>query len=384
MVSMMLSQHTRRKVGGLSLKGCLLLMLAGPVVGVTAAAESSLQQAHPEAYAAGYRAALESIKAAQLRGESVDAVVQAGVPAHQPVAPGQPLTAGAVAEAATPMARADAPAGSAEWWNHSSLSGTAVDGWRHALQAQLSYTSLSGNDEGSAWRGSGKWHSRWQRWTNELSFTLDKRNIRSSGGTANLRDYRLVQESLRYDLTPNWYVSGGLMWERDDMSLVDRRVTALLGVGRYWLDTPRLRLNTYLAYGQLDERYMTYVRDHVGIHERDSPLVYFYQTLSWKFTDQLSLRQGFRWMRDLDESGRYVFDPALSTPPGPGLPGGFERYSANAWVKRYRTITAVDLDYRLNPRTSVSLGWERRHDSNPWPDVMKTDTVRRVMLNLSF
>jgi putative salt-induced outer membrane protein YdiY len=343
----------------------VILALAPPL------AAAGAPNPYSEGYAAGYRAAMEAVKKALAEGRSAEAATTVTeVPQPLPSAP-----------AATPPANAEPR----DWWNHSSLRyALRDDAWRHGLQAQLSYTGVTGNDDGTAWRGNGQFHSRLGRWTNELSLTLDKREIKSADGGVNQRDYRMLQESLRYDLTDRWYVAGGFILERDDVALVDRRVTGLLGAGYYWIDNERFRLNTYLGLGHVDERYMRYVREHVEVNSRNSGLLYFYQTFSWQISENFSLRQGFRLMQDLDRSGRYAFDPAISTPPSAEFPQGFERYSAIDQVRRYRTVTGLDFDYKLSPRSSVSLGIESRYDSNPWPDVIRRDIVRRVNFNLMF
>ncbi len=338
------------------------------------------------AYQAGYRAALEAAKKALAEGRKLDELAPAAAAADGAgMAPSSATGVGpvAVAPPAGGAAKGNEPP---DWWNHSSLAFglKPSDEWRHSLQVQLSGVSLSGNEEGDAWRGGGKFFSRSGRFTNELSATIDKREINSVGGAVNKRDYRLLQESLRYDLTDRWYVSGGFMLERDDMSLIDKRTTWLLGPGYYWLDSPQFRLNTFLGYGRVDEKYMAYVRDHVGIDKRDSGLLYFYETFSWQFTENWGLRQGYRLMQDLDKSGHYVFDPVNSIPPSAANPRGFERYMADKWVERYRTVSAIDIDYRLSPRSVVSFGVETRYDSNPWPDVIRRDRTKRITLNLAF
>lgn len=360
----------------------LLIALAG-ATGVARAADGNSYDA---GYQAGYRAALEAAKKALAEGRKLDDIAAA-----PPLAGGEgpPAATGVGPVVLAPTAAPGSAAANkepADWWNHSSLAFglTPRDEWRHSLQLQLSGVSLSGNEDGDAWRGGGKFFSRYGRFTNELTGTLDKREINSSGGAVNKRDYRLLQESLRYDLTDRWYVAGGVILERDDMSLIDRRTTFLLGPGYYWLDNDKFRLNTYLGYGRAGEKYMAYVRDHVGIDSRDFDMLYFYQTFEWRFAENWGLRQGFRLMQDLDESGRYVFDPVTSIPPSRTNPQGYERYVADKWVKRYRTVGAVDIDYRLSPRSVVSFGFETRYDSNPWPDVERRDRVKRLTLNLAF
>lgn len=337
-------------------------------------------------YQAGYQAAIAAAKQALAEGRPLET---AAVPPAPTSGGGAPVPDAATGAGPVSLPAASAAAGQAgeppDWWNHSSLRyALRSDAWRHGLQAQLSGAALSGNEEGSAWRGGGKLNSRLGRWTNELSATIDKREITSVGGAKNVRDYRMLQESLRYDLTERWYVAGGFIHERDDMSLIDARLTTLAGAGYYWLDNDRFRLNTYLGLGRVDERYMDYVRDHVGIEQRDTGLLYLYETFEWRLSENWGLRQGFRLMQDLDKSGHYVFDPVNSIPPGPGYPQGFERYRADSQVKRYRTIGAIDIDYRLGPRSNMSFGIEQRYDSNPWPDVIRRDRVKRLTFNVMF
>ncbi len=340
---------------------------------------------HDSADQAGYRAALEAAKKAIAEGRKLDDIAAPVAAPTGDMAPPAATGAGPVNLAQTSPTRADSTE-AADWWNHSSLAYglKPKDEWRHNFQLQLSGVSLSGNEQGNAWRGGGKFFSRYGSFTNELSGTLDKREINSNGGAVNKKDYRLLQESLRYDLTDRWYISGGVIVERDDLSLIDRRTTLLAGPGYYWLDNEKFRLNTFLGLGRVSEKYMAYVRDHVGVNDRSSGLLYLYETFSWQFAKNWGLRQGYRLMGDLDESGHYVFDPVRSTPPSASNPMGFERYMADKLVKRYRTVSAIDIDYRLGPRSTLSFGYESRFDSNPWPDVIRRDHTRRMTVNLVF
>jgi hypothetical protein len=337
------------------------------------------------AYQAGYRAALEAAKKALAEGRKLDELATPATAPAGDMAPNAATGAGPV-NLSQPTPASAGSAAPPDWWNHSSLAFglKPQDEWRHSFQLQLSGASLSGNENGSGWRGGGKFLSRYGRLTNELSGTVDKRDIKSAGGGANTRDYRLLQDSLRYDLTDRWYVSGGAILERDDIALVTRRVTWLAGPGYYWLDTDKFRLNTFLGLGNVRENYMQYVRQHVGVDERSAGLLYFYETFAWQISENWGLRQGYRLMQDLDKSGHYVFDPARSTPPSASNPMGFERYKADHWVNRYRTVAALDFDYRLGPRSTLSFGYETRFDSNPWPDVIRRDHTRRMTVNLAF
>lgn len=355
-------------------------LLAAALLPLFAHAATPEDARYREAFEAGYQAALEAARAAVAEGRSLD-TLQPTVPTTPP--PDAASSAAPAATAATDTG--DSAREPREWWNHSSLRyPLRTDRWRHGAQLSLTFASLDGNEKGDIYRGNGRLHSRYGRWTNELSLTVDKRDTQYPGGGGNVRDLFALQESLRYDLTPAWYTAGGFILERDDQSLISRRITALLGVGRYWIDDDRFRLNTYVALGFLDERYMSYVRNHVGVNQRDSALGYFYQTFDWQLSSNWSLRQGFRLMYDLSKSDSYEFDPINSIPPGPDNPMGFERYRAYDNTYRYRTIAALDFDYRLSPTSKVSFGIENRYDNNPWPGVKRRDDVRRMTFNLMF
>lgn len=335
-----------------------LLALAGSLAHAADPASADYQAG----YAAGYKAALEALKS--------------GAAGTAPAAPA-PTPAPAVASAAPARA-----AGPADWWNHSSLMGQAQQplldlrldpGWRHRTEVNLSGTNMSGNDNGFAVRAGGKLYSRSGRWTNELQANVDRRRILQAGGATNQRDYRIFEESIRYDLTDKWYASTGIILERDDVAGIDSRATGLAGLGYYLVDNDKFRVNLFGGLGRLRERYMDPVPALIGLDGRSSGLLYLYQTFDWQINADWSLQQGFRHMRDLDDSGVYALDPAR-----PGL------YSAVRQEKRYRNVASVALTYQLNPRSSVSLSVESRYDSNPWPDVQPHDITRRLILNLMY
>lgn len=325
--------------------GLALLLLFGPAF----AADPGTPD-YKAGYEAGYKAAIEALKAGA-----------AAAPAGR-------------AEPAAGSLAATAPAEARDWWNHSALMATQLDpAWRHHAELQFSAVGLSGNDSGHALRGSGKLFSRSNQWTNELLVTLDKRRIFQAGGAVNKRDYRMLQDSVRYDLTDKLYASAGFILERDDVNYIDRRTTVLAGAGYYLLDTPTLRINTFAGLGRLKETYLAPVPALIGLDGRSSGLVYLYETLDWQLSESWSLQQGWRHIRDLSESGSYGADPAR-----PGL------YRAASMIKRYRNVASLALAYQLSPRSSVTLGVESRYDSNPWPDVKSRDTTRRLSLNVMY
>ncbi|MFC4159111.1 DUF481 domain-containing protein [Chitinimonas lacunae] len=328
--------------------GLWSLLLAAAVSADTAVEQ---QPGYDAGFKAGYAAALKELTARQHETPSTPTVpAPAALPLAAPPAEGMP-----------------------DWWNHSSFLYPNRDGWRHHLEANLSATSLGGNDSGHALRIGGKAYSQIGHWTNELSVSIDKRKIEQVSGGLNEKDYRIVQETLRRDLSPNWYVGGGYIWELDEQNLIDSRHTVLAGVGYYWIDRPGLRLDTFVGLGRFRENYMEFVRDYVGINRRDSDILYTYQTLQWQLAPAWSLRQGFRLINDGGRSGRYVLDPVN---PRSG------RYVAAEYVHRYRYLASLNLDYQLAPKAVLSFGFEKRYDSNPWPDVLRADYTRR--LNFTF
>lgn len=305
-----------------------------------------------------------------------EAGYKAGLEASQTGTTPLPVSAqtAAVAPAASAM-RTSATGEPSDWWNHSALMyRSLVPAWRHHAEVQFSATDLNGNDSGFVLRGSGKVFSRSNRLTNELILSLDKRKItQTPDNSINQRDYKMLQDSLRYDLSDKFYSAAGFILERDDVNYIDSRTTGLAGLGSYVLDNPSVRLNIFLGLGRLDETYLEPVPSLVGLHGRNSGLIYLYQTFDWQLSQKWSLQQGFRQIRDLDDSGRYVLATSGPTP-----------YTVASMVKRYRNVSNVSLNYQLSPRSTVSLGIESRYDSNPWPDVLPRDTTKRLSINLMY
>lgn len=331
------------------------------------AADPATDPAYKAGFDAGYKAAMEALKS--------------GAAPATPAAPSAPAVAPAVAPtAAAPAVATQAKSdGPPDWWNHSALLYDKLDpAWRHHAELQFSGTSLSGNDTGIAVRASGKLYSRSDKWTNEAVLTMDRRSIDQSG-VPNVRDYRMFQESPRYDLSKQLYVSAGYIWETDDKSYINNRNTWLGGVGFYVLDNPKMRLNTFVGVGRLNESYLKDIQTFTGLTSRSSGLIYLYQSFDWQISEDWSLQQGFRQIRDLSESGHYSLNPAYS----PALSNSYP-YAADSMVKRYRNVSNISLNYRLSPRSALTLGVEQRYDSNPWPDVKSRDTTKRLSLNVMF
>ncbi|MDK2124392.1 DUF481 domain-containing protein [Parachitinimonas caeni] len=327
-----------------------------------AADDPSKQPGYDAGYQAGYAAALKAL-AAQRSDDS------------NKTAP--PTSPASTASQAAPAANSPDPTPKvqvgSDWWNHSSYLYPQRDSWRHHIEASYSGTWLDGNDSGRALRASGKVYSNYNAWNNELSLSVDNRNIQQVSGGGNVKDYEILQESVRYDLNPQWYLGGGYIYEVDDQNLITSRHTLLAGLGYYWIDQPGLRLDTYLALGRFRENYDDFVRTYVRLNSRDSNIVYAYQTLQWQINPSWSLREGFRLIQDQGESGRYVLASAAT-----GL------YKAAEYVKRYRYLASLSLNYQMSQNVMVSLGWEKRYDSNPWPDVLKSDITKRLSVQLQY
>ena len=366
------AESIRHSPAAVALTACAALFAASPaaMAADTPPLPASLAQAGPEAsykagYEAGYQAALKALEANSAPAPMhIDATAPV-VPMAQPVA--------TASGPAAPGARGSQSGEPADWWNHSALLYSKLTPeWRHHAELQFSETSLRGNDSGSAMRASGKLFSRSNRWTNDMLLTIDRRAIAQSAGTSSKRDYRMFQDSVRYDLSDRLYASAGYIWETDDTSYIDNRHTLLAGAGYYLIDTAKVRLNAFAGFGRLKETYLEPVPSLIGITERGSNLLYFYQTFEWKFAENWSLQQGFRQIRDLQESGKYVLSSDGST------------YVAGSMVKRYRNTANLSIDYRFSPRGTISAGVEVKHDSNPWPDVLPTDTTKRLSVNWMF
>lgn len=259
-----------------------------------------------------------------------------------------------------------------DWWNRSSLkytprpAGTLFHG-----ELQYDYKRETGNIDSYSHRGAGKLVIRKDRFTNYLSYFIDKKiSDDFTSGSHYQRDYKIFEGSLRYDLREKLYSEAGLIWETDSANLIKNRYVYYGGLGYNLLDMKDHSINVFLAYSRVKEEFDPLIGMMLGIDNRESNAAYFFQSYDWHVTDRLTFREKFRIIRNLDDSILYNMATGVPVPDGD--------------TKRYMWVLYNALEYRINNFLSLVNSYQINYDSNPWPTVLKKDSTFSLGVKFGF
>ena len=181
--------------------------------------------------------------------------------------------------------------GLGDWWHHSSLKYKPMpDKLLFHTELQYADRKLTGNDEGYVHNGSASFYIRKHRFTDRVTYSINKYDIDQSDGGHTDKDYQMFEELLRFDLTEYLYPEAGIIWETDSKNLIEDRYIYYGGVGSL-LSFKRHQINIALCYGLQHEEYDPIVEQLIGIGEDDSRIIYFYQTYDWLIRDKIAFQE---------------------------------------------------------------------------------------------
>jgi hypothetical protein len=258
-----------------------------------------------------------------------------------------------------------------DWWNRSSLSQPNPGKFLFHTEGAFTGMWLGGNNMGESYKGRGSVSLRRGRFTNTVSYNIAKTKIDQTDGGSTNRNYQLAEEALQFDLTKTFFTVAGVLWEKDSTNYIGDRVIYYGGAGAYVLDSDRFKLKVVGAYGQQHERYNVIVTELIGLREKNTGVLYGYQSFDWQFTKRFSFQEGFRVLWDIKNSPRYMND----------LHGG---YFNTGEKQRFRTFLHLELDYKITPHFSFLVSSDTRFESVPWPDVKQRDITNTVGVKFSY
>ncbi len=259
-----------------------------------------------------------------------------------------------------------------QWWRRSSLNYDPMpEKWLFHTEIQYSFVDKTGNDDGYAHSGDFFTALRKARFTNYLSYKIEKYDFDQSDGEVSSDDYQMFEESLRFDLTKRLYAQAGFFWERDDTYLVEDRDTWYGGFGYQIVDNKRYGLDLFLSYGHQKEEYNSIIVELMDLSEEKTGVTYLSERFNLNITEKLSFIDSFRLIYNLDESGIYEADDA----------GNYYRVDEE---KRYRWTWINSLDYKMNKYLSLVATFKIDYDNNPWPSVLNRDERLQLSMKLSY
>lgn len=280
------------------------------------------------------------------------------------------------ADAKTPPAVADASSKKndlGDWWNKSSLSYDPLPSeWLNRGEFKYSFMGYTGNASSHANLIYARWDTRKGRYTNSLAFTLDNSNTDINSMNYHYKkDQRMLEDTLKYDITENFYGDVGFIWEKNSALLVDRRYAVYGGLGYRLLTLDDHKLSALLAYGYLNERYASDIQSWLGFMNRDFDTLYLNQTYDWKINEYITFNEKLMWIHSFNKVDRLRLDAS-----GNLFNDGMH--------KRNLMTVDVSLNAMITDNISFFGAYQVKYDNIPWAWLKKRDTMLSTGLKMTF
>lgn len=260
-----------------------------------------------------------------------------------------------------------------DWWNRNSLEyEPRPSQLLYHAELQYGFSRDTGNVSAYSHKGAGKFIVRLDGFTNSLSYLIDKgKQVNVTSGGETIKDYQIFEEALRYDITKKLYSMGGLIREVNKDEMLDTRYAFYGGLGYPLLALKGHKLDFFLAYAYVDEKYASFINTILGFSGRRYSSVYFNQTYKWSITDRILFSERFRIIHSLEDSTHYDMDAA----------GNIVDLGKK---KRDLIIFALGLDFKLTDSVTFFNKYQLNYDNAPWPTVRTKDASFSSGVRLSF
>jgi len=194
-----------------------------------------------------------------------------------------------------------------KWWLRSSLADTIVNLQFHA-SGKYSFTNMQGVISGKMHTGDITLVQRKGIFTNFTRMGIDVFKMHLTG-IVDLKyetTAKYFTDYLNVDISRIFFGQSGFIWERDDALLLHNRYSFYGGVGINLLSSKKLKLNSLLALGRIDQDYMINVDNYDVIKK---PYTAFYTVHEGVYTinPSVSLAGKIYYYSDIDEKDRYRY-----------------------------------------------------------------------------
>ncbi|MGE5480955.1 MAG: DUF481 domain-containing protein [Chloroflexota bacterium] len=211
------------------------------------------------------------------------------------------------------------------WWLSSSLTNPdTTDAVRYHAEGDFSFTNMSGNLEGTVYRGKILNFIRKGRVTGHLNYLADISDITKFADNSGdphsaskiVTNKQIAEAAIDYDLTKVLFLEGGTVWERDINSAILNRYSYYGGLGINQVFEGKHFLNAVLAAGVADIEYdipPPYTIDMFDVQKKPAAYLFFMQSYAWNVTEKISFQEGLRYYPNLSETKRYRYAAELRT-----------------------------------------------------------------------
>jgi hypothetical protein len=272
------------------------------------------------------------------------------------------------------------------WWFTGAYDKTKPEKrWDHAVQANVSINEMSGNLDGSQHSASLNYFTRYNVWTNRLSLSYSKDDVKQNGYIASNREDKLFSISTRYDFNKKWFSQFGFVKEKDTNLSLENNDVYFLGLGSHILSSKELVLSGYVALGKQSESFSELNQVATGLDDYHYNVAVISEQLTWNITKNLSLKQSFDIFSSLDDLAS--FDTAeISAAANPDcieMLSSSASYCVVKYEARNKIQLALGFEYKLNEyfHLSYSLNFKKNSLAFISDDATETSYVFGLIFN---
>lgn len=191
-----------------------------------------------------------------------------------------------------------------QWWLGSSLA-DSTKGYLFHVEGQYSYTNMTGPIEGDMQSGGLKAAIRKGTFTNNIDYSMDKMNLKIQ-----LLRMKYSTESQRFidyldiDITRLIYAETGVIWERDNTTLIKNRYSMYAGTGLNGLIAEKHYMKLLIAAGRINPEYSIPV-DHIDVVKEAFQAFYIRQHYKYVPDRRFALMEDAYYFINMNKTNRY-------------------------------------------------------------------------------
>jgi hypothetical protein len=257
-----------------------------------------------------------------------------------------------------------------DWWNKSSLDYDPMP-QQFLLHGDIEYRyqKASGNMDSFVHALLSRIDLRKRRITNSFAYTVDKNKIETTFAGRSEQNHQIVEDTIKFDLTPKIFANAGAIWETNTIALIDSRYALYGGAGYRLFTTAGHKFYALLAYGYLDEKYTGNVVRMLGFSKRNFNTGFLDQNYEWNVTESVTFNEKFRLIHSLNSTEHFVLNESGNL-------------TSRGRKRRNIDVVSLHLDFKITDSFFLTNEYLINYDGTPWPGVKTTDT--RLMSGVKF
>ena len=190
------------------------------------------------------------------------------------------------------------------WWRNSPF--TSPDSLNRLLfhgEGTLAYNNMTGNFESNMIQCGTEIDLRKDHATGSVSVMYNKQRTKQ-GPVENSMSYFLFQTKVEWDFQSYLTGEAGVMWEKNELHMLENQYLPYVGVGTRWAITPAQQFNVFVAGGRVFPTYTVPI-SYFGMKEGAYNGMHISQSYHLGISPAVGFDESFVHLRNLVETKRY-------------------------------------------------------------------------------